>query len=219
MGLCVYALALPPDARITTRGVAGERLRAVTVGRVAAIVGEVARPSATTDADLRKYDRVLRALSAETPALVPVRFQTCVQDLVELTFILESRQETLRTTLKAVRGRVQMTIRLVHAAARATPERATAAVSGPGAGYLRARAAAAERERDIPGFDPVRAAVRRWVRDERVEKRGDVASVYHLVPRGQAQRYRATAEHAARDAGLRVMVSGPFPPYAFSSPF
>ncbi len=219
MGLCVYALAVPPDRRITARGIAAERLRAVTVGRVAAIVGELARTPAPTDARLRDYDRVLRGLSDQVTALVPARFGTCVQDLVELTFILQSRQETLRKTLTAVRGRVQMTVRVVDPTAREQSDRAIAAVSESGAGYLRARAAAAQRERVIPGFDPVRAAVRRWVRDERVEKRGQIASVYHLVPRAQAQRYRAAVEHAARDAGLRVMVSGPFPPYAFSSPF
>lgn len=219
MALCVYALAVPPDGRLTRRGVGGERLRAVTVGGVAAIVGELARMPAPTDAALRNYDRVLHSLSGRTPALLPARFGTCVQDLSELTFILQSRQQTLRKTLNAVRGRVQMTVRVADPAARGQTKRAIADVSDSGAGYLRARAAAVQREREIPGFDPVRAAVRRWVRDERVEKRGQIASVYHLVPRGQAQRYRRAVEHAARDAGLRVMVSGPFPPYAFSSSF
>jgi len=46
-----------------------------------------------------------------------------------------------------------------------------------------------------------------------------VGSVYHLVPRASAGVYRRALEAAARDAGLRVVVSGPWPPYAFSSPF
>jgi hypothetical protein len=219
MGLCVYALAVPPDGRIATRGIGGERLRAVTVGRVAAIVGELARTPAPTDAALRSYDRVLRRLSGQIPALLPARFGTCVQDQIELTFILQSRQETLRTTLNAVRGRVQMTVRVVDPTARVASAGALTKASSSGTAYLRGRAAAAERERQIPGFDVVREAVRRWVRDERVEKRGGVASVYHLVPKAQAQRYRTAVEHSAHDAGLRVRVSGPFPPYAFSNPF
>jgi hypothetical protein len=84
-----------------------------------------------------------------------------------------------------------------------------------GTAYLKARAA----ERDVPEFAPVRAVVRRWVRDERVEKRGRLASVYHLVPRGAAPAYRRALEAAAAAAGLRIVVSGPWPPYAFSSPF
>jgi hypothetical protein len=91
--------------------------------------------------------------------------------------------------------------------------------SGPGGAYLRERAAAAARERDVPGFEPVRAAVRRWVRDERVEKREGVASVYHLVPRASADSYRTAAERAGADSGLRVVVTGPFPPYAFADVF
>ncbi len=48
-----------------------------------------------------------------------------------------------------------------------------------------------------------------------MEKRGGVASMYHLIPSGSVDRYRAALEHAAREAGLRVLVSGPWPPYAF----
>ena len=221
MALCVYAIATPPDGRITLRGIGRERLRAVTVGSIAAVVGELRRTPKPADAALRTYDRVLRALSQRWPALLPARFGTCVQDLIELTFILQSRQETLRRSLRAVRGRVQMTARVVQAPAATPgiPGGATSTIPGSGAHYLKARAAAAGREREILGFDPVRAAVRRWVRDEHVERRGSVVSVYHLVPRGQAQRYRVALERAAQDAGLHVVVSGPWPPYAFSTPF
>jgi hypothetical protein len=49
-----------------------------------------------------------------------------------------------------------------------------------------------------------------------MEKRGDVASIYHLIPAGSAPRYRAALDAAAREAGVRVIVSGPWPPYAFA---
>jgi hypothetical protein len=219
MTLCVYALALPPDRRIALGGLAGERLRAMTVGRVTAIVGELTRPPRPTRAALRKYSEVLQSLSERLPALLPARFGTCVQDLIELTFILQSRQEALLRNLRDVRGRVQMSGRIVQPAA-SIPEPATPTASPrSGADYLRARAAAVAREQEVAGFAPVRAAVSRWVRDERVEKRGLIASVYHLVPRAQADKYRRTLEHAARKAGLRLTVSGPWPPYAFSTSF
>ena len=72
-------------------------------------------------------------------------------------------------------------------------------------------------QRDVPGFDSVRLAVRRWVRDERVEKRMNVATVYHLIPRASAPAYQRALRSAAAGSGLRVLVSGPFPPYAFAS--
>jgi hypothetical protein len=49
-----------------------------------------------------------------------------------------------------------------------------------------------------------------------VEKRGGVASIYHLVPRGSADRYESAIEEAARNAGVRMILSGPWPPYAFA---
>ena len=86
----------------------------------------------------------------------------------------------------------------------------------PGSRYLRARAAQQARAGEIPGFEPVRTAVRRWMRDESVDVRPDVASVYHLVPRSSADDYRRAAQKAAAAAGLHIVVTGPWPPYAFT---
>lgn len=87
-----------------------------------------------------------------------------------------------------------------------------------GQDYLRVRAAALAREQALPSFRPLRDAVRRWVRDERVEKGGSVATVYHLVPRGSVAAYRRAVERAARKSGVRVLVTGPWPAYAFADP-
>jgi len=43
-----------------------------------------------------------------------------------------------------------------------------------------------------------------------------LASVYHLVPRESLDAYQAAVTTAARNAGLRVTTSGPWPPYAFA---
>jgi hypothetical protein len=55
------------------------------------------------------------------------------------------------------------------------------------------------------------------VRDERVETRAGVTSVYHLVPRAAAEAYRRALDRAAAAQGLRIAVSGPWPPYAFAA--
>ena len=71
----------------------------------------------------------------------------------------------------------------------------------------------------IPGAEPLRTAVARWVRAERVERhdRGRLAgSLYHLIPRGSAAAYRRAVERAALDERLTIVVSGPWPPYAFA---
>jgi hypothetical protein len=84
-----------------------------------------------------------------------------------------------------------------------------------GTQYLRRRAA----DLQIPGAEPLRAAAARWVRAERRERhdRGRlVGSLYHLIARRSAGPYRRAIERAALDAGLTTIVSGPWPPYAFT---
>ena len=171
----------------------------------------------SSPANLRRYDRVVRELAARFPAMLPARFGPSV-DENELTFILSSRRASLARALTTVRGRVQMTIRVFprgeaedRAIARSQDEPAAVVT---GRDYLAGRARAA---RAVAGFEPIRAAVARWVRDERVERRGGVSSVYHLIPKSSADAYRRAVQAAAASAGLRLTVSGPWPPYAFAA--
>lgn len=223
--LLVYALAGRGAGRIGVRGIAGEPLRAVHVGAIDALVGRVSRIPKPTEHNLRTHGRVLSALWRRTPALLPARFGTSVADVAELDLIVGTREKTLRRQLRSVRNRAQMTVRMVQgeggrekgAMSRHPSSEAGPADSGsPGRSYLHARVADAQRARAVPGFAPLRQAVKTWVRAERVEKRGSVATIYHLVPRGSADRYRAALERAAADAEVRMLVSGPWPPYAFA---
>lgn len=225
MTLCVYAITGRRAPRLSVTGVAGERLRSITEGTLTAIVGELARPFRASADSLRRYDGTLRALAARLPALLPARFGTCFDNPDELAFVLRSRRSSLNRALAHVRNRAQMTVRIVGgrgAGERGVPETASGAAAvrntaTTGAAYLRDRAAAAAAERDVPGFDSVREAVSRFIRDERVEKRAGVATVYHLVPRGSVVAYRRAVERAAAAAGLQIIVSGPWPPYAFAA--
>jgi hypothetical protein len=218
--VCVYAL-IASSSRVVGSGINGERLRAVTTGGIVALVGELRRAPKPTMTNLRRYATVIEKAAAQTPAILPVRFGTGMADLDEVTFILQSRQDALRRRLRAVRGRSQMTIRVVLGGSGSDPGDNPLLGSDPGdqsaqgTQYLQQRAITAARAREIPGFAPIRAAVKRWVKDERVEKRAGVATVNHLIPRSSVGAYRSAVERAAERAGLRVLVTGPFPPYAF----
>jgi hypothetical protein len=218
--LLVYALADPSLAVSRLRGLAGEPLRAVTIGKVAAVIGSVRQPPAATTGQLHEYDAIMRALSSKTRAILPARYGTAMSDIAEIEQVLDRRQQPLRRALRHVRGRAQMTVRVIGTASREAVARPAAPPhpvdERPGAAYLRERAAEAARLRHVPGFERVRASVDRFVRDERVEKRGDVASVYHLIPRAAAASYRRAMDVAARQSRLRVVISGPWPPYAFT---
>jgi hypothetical protein len=186
-------------------------LRAVRVGALTALVTDVRRPPAATTANLRKYHRTLAVIADATPATLPVRFGTTMSE-PELAIILFSRATSLTATLRRVRGRVQMTLRLPGRSGAATRPPAKPVKSGRE--YLRTLAA---RERDIPGFDVVRKTLSPWIKEERIDRRGTIVSVYHLVARRSAAAYARRATAAMADAGLVVVVSGPFPPYAFGA--
>jgi hypothetical protein len=195
---------------------AGEPLRVVAAGGLAAIVGSIGRSPDATPRALARYDAVVRQLAERFPAVLPARFGTCVSR-EELASILAARADSLSRALRHVRGRAQMTVRVIADQGSGIEEHrshATGALSGTT--YLRQRAAADARAREVVAFEPLRSAVKRWIRDERVEKRDRTATIYHLVPRASAAAYTRSLRGAALRAGTPIVVSGPWPPYAFT---
>ena len=198
----------------TTRS--GERFRIIRNGRVAAVVTHRSRPLTPSTENLRRYDRTMRELAARFPAILPARFGTTVPE-DELLFILSSRRASLARGLATVRGRVQMTVRVMTSAAEVLPATEPFGNASSGRDYLTGKARAAAAARIVPAFEPIRGAVARWIRDERVDRRAGVASVYHLIPRSSVDAYQRTLNAAADAAGVRLVVTGPWPPYAFSA--
>jgi Gas vesicle synthesis protein GvpL/GvpF len=225
--LCVYALVSSsrPVQRLT--GIAGERLRAIPFDGIIAVVGGVRRRPAASTRNLRQYAAVVESIAARVLAILPARFGTTFDDLTELTSVLRSRGGVLRQRLRVVRGRTQMTIRLVGSDPANGPSRGQTPVtsrtgvrpgneSTQGTQYLQQRLAMLRTAHEVPELKAIRPAIGRFVKDERVERRADVATVHHLIPRAMAQRYRAAVERAAAESGVRLAVSGPFAPYAFA---
>ena len=228
MILCVYALVGSPGPVQKVTGIAGERLRAIPFDGVVAIVGEVRRRPAASTGNLRHYAAIIESIAARVPAILPVRFGTTFGDVAELELALRSRAAATRQRLRAVRRRAQMTIRLISEsesgdASRASRSRAAGRArvrleheATQGTQYLRERLAVLRTAREVPELAPIRPAIRRFVKDERVERRSGVVTVHHLVPRAMAERYRAAVERAAAQSGVRLSASGPFAPYAFA---
>jgi len=230
--VCVYAFVSRSDRRPGVVGLEGERLRRVRAGGVDVMVGSLSRRPAPRTATLRRYDAIERALGARHPAVLPARFGTCVADPADLVLLIRSQAAPIRKALRLVRHRVQMTTRLFADKGQTgvgpgSDRGQTRVRSGSdheygatqGTEYLRTRAADARRQRELPEFAPLGAAVRRWVKAERMERqdRGRlIGSVYHLIPRGVVSAYQRSLERAALDAGRTTIVSGPWPAYAFA---
>jgi hypothetical protein len=228
VSLCFSALCAERPRNLGRRRGAGrEPLRTVACGDLLAVVGEVAAPPALDPPTLRAYEAAVRGLAGAVDAILPVRFGTVFPDEVALRGVVAERREALTAALALVAGREQMTLRVfgdTAAAAPATaPRRVSATPRGGRAGtrYLGDRRAAAERARAVPEIDWLRPALSRFVRAERTERHARpplLASVHHLIPRGRASAYLAAVDRALRTSrAVRVVASGPWPPWAFVS--
>ena len=227
MSVYVYALVAEAPSEGLGTGMSGEALRVVTCGRLLAVVGDTsARPPVTSTA-LREHDRTIRRITAVTDAVLPMRFGSMVDGELELAGHLEPAEAALEAALVLVAGREQMTVRVYERQARAeegtriaAPPPAAANL-GPGARYLLDRRRTLEHDPHRAALDAVLAAPASFIRAQRIESHGSrplIASVHHLIERGQGAAYAAVL-HAGTahliDAALTV--SGPWPPYAFAS--
>jgi hypothetical protein len=225
VSLHLYAVcAAPPPSLGRRRGAAGESLRAVRVGSLVAVVGDVAAPPALDRATLRAHDATVRALARSVSALLPVRFGTMASDESHVAAMVGERRDVLAKALDLVAGREQMTLRVfgdTSPRGSGTRVRTRARGTGAGTGYLAARRAAERAARAVPEIAWLRPALRRFVKAERVERHRTpplVATVHHLIPRGDARAYVAAVRRAGGRDGrpVRVVAQGPSPPWAFA---
>jgi hypothetical protein len=204
-------------------GLAGEPLRRLEAGPIAAILGETVAPAVTPEA-LAAHDAVVRRLAGSLPALLPARFGQTVPDEAALRSWLEAHEREVLDALALVDGCVQMTLRVFagpDAPRIETPEPSVPEDLGPGARFLHARREAAARARSLPEIAPLRDALRPYLRSERVERAASpgrlLATAYDLVARAEAEAYtRTVAAAAPHCAGWKVTATGPWPPYAFA---
>lgn len=217
--LYVYALVDEEPAASLGAGIAGEPLRLVRRGGIAAVVGELdSTPRLEREALLRQ-DAVVRRLADLFDALLPARFGEAFADEAALAEGIAARAADLAAALVLVRGCVQMTLRVFGDAETSSAADADLG-DGPGTRYLAARRRASERTRELPEIEPLREALLPLLRAERIERREAgrlLGTAYHLVPRAETGAYLAALERArARIGGRRVAASGPWPPYAFA---
>ncbi|HJZ85962.1 MAG TPA: GvpL/GvpF family gas vesicle protein [Polyangia bacterium] len=215
-----YAL-VDAAPRLLPPGLAGEPLRIVRARGLQVVVGELDAAPPADEAGWKGHDAAVRRLCAACAAVLPIRFGGAVASHSALVRALAPQRDALAEGLATVRGCEQMTLRVFargsHGAAP-TPAPAPPppdAGGGPGETYLRARA----RSYALPELGPLRAALQGLLRAERVEPAAQpplLASVYHLIARGQAAAYADAVRTVSDTLPVRVTLSGPWPAYAFA---
>ena len=205
IGLYAVALSAPSGAV----GARGEPLQPVRCGELTLLTGE-APPPLSVEA-LRAHEAALRRIAEGCEACLPARFGAQAADADALLAAIAPRERELRDALQLVRGREQMTLRVLGPGA---PAPLATAAAGPGTRYLEERRQA----RRIPELDPLRTALEGMARAERIERHSEpglLASVYHLIDRGASAQYRRVVEQTPLE-GLRVHISGPWPAWSFA---
>jgi Gas vesicle synthesis protein GvpL/GvpF len=187
----VYAITDHPAPPLPS--VENTVLGAARAGALAAVWAVVDDERAVVTIDgLRRHEAIVEALMADRD-LLPVRYGTRVPDVATAARLLIEQRDDLSRALAQVRGSVEVALRVVAASgADADPARALTSVHRP----LAARARAA-RCRPRAGGDLLRGA--------------------YLVTRDEVDAFAgAVAELQESVDDLRLLCTGPWPPYSFA---
>jgi hypothetical protein len=233
MPLCVYAIVARPFSRRPVIRAGGAGVRPVNARATAAVVSDCRGPLSPTAAALRGHDRVVRRIAKVAPAILPVRFGTLVDSEQSLIKLLDGWSDELQKALILVDRHCQMTLRLFApegapgarqpdaAAGDAVDRQATDAgdtETRPGTSYLTRRSRAYAAAQSAPELEPLREAIAPIVAAERITRHDQgpmILTAYHLIPRRAVATYRRLLKRHAPELPNRVVVSGPWPPYAF----
>jgi hypothetical protein len=197
-------------------GICAAPITSARCRRVAAVVSEHdALDLAPTEQKLWEHESVLEALMEHGPVL-PVRFGVTFERLEPLVRELDSRHDALAAALDGVRGRVELSVRVLERAPSLAGSRRNGSRSlGPGQHYLREKL---ERHR---AADEIAGQLRQELLPLAVAERagsslrpGTLFATSYLVDSSRLGEFRArvAALHRRSDA---VVCTGPWPPYNF----
>jgi hypothetical protein len=234
MGLYVYCLCEDPGAAAFEwpAGVGGARVRVLSFGGLAAVVSEAGEEAtAANEGTLLAHNRVnAAALVAATP--LPCRFGTraAAERLAEY---VSANEAALAAALARVRGRVEMSVKLMEKSEVGSQKseveneagNAELAAAGAGTAFL------LKKRRELLGEEGARRRAEEaaaWLASgvgelarETAERLSPPEAIFvraaHLVENARVTEYRARLRTlAAERQDLRLLISGPWPPYSFS---
>lgn len=215
-------------------GVAGERVRRLVIGDVAAWVGTIddAIVSRTVQS-ARRHDAVVRAAMRADVTPLPARGGQRFDDDERCVAEISARGVAISAALARVAGCVEMS---VHVTTRGSDARA-AGSGGPrgvsteapeshvgrGRGYLEALRAKREVEHNVQAElantrDLLASALGALVRAEAMGAADTPGrlTLFHLVRRSDVEQYRAAADSSTLRHAFGIRVGGPYAPYSFS---
>jgi Gas vesicle synthesis protein GvpL/GvpF len=214
MNLYVYGFVTPSKTAARQLTVDGHRIELLSVAGLEVAVERLDERPAISETALRLQHAIVTRLARRCDAVLPARFGSLVT-FEDLERIVALRTADLRKALRKVRGRAQMTLRIVASPAVVAP---APSVDKPtsGTAYLAYRMAALSGTRP-PAAAALARGIGTLVHDERIETTDSGrTSIFHLIDSADVREYRAAINGVRLPEGERVSVTGPFPPFAFA---
>jgi hypothetical protein len=213
MACLLYCVTQPNQIVSVTTGVCETSVQSSEILGVRVYWSEIVDPTAWSDPEALKkaaleFNQVLREILAGTTP-IPFRFPTLLNSAEVMEQHLASEQELYRGALERVDGAVQYEI----VATWAEEEQSDLATPVSGREYLKRRQQSVARIEAVGNKLKAVAAdsVREWrTRSERKKHRW-----FALVPRGSRERFIASLRTAGPSEGIRLRLSGPWPPSEF----
>jgi len=195
------------DAMVESREMLGVRVYWSEVQDTESCLGS---PEALKQAALQFHNVLREILKTTTP--IPFRFPTLLDRSENLEQHLASEQELYREALARVEGAVQYDI----VATWTDNDQADSAAPVSGREYLKRRQQAAGRIAAVEG--KLKGVTAESVREWRGRQERKTYRWFALVPRECRESFLASLRGAGGSEGVRLRLSGPWPPSEFVAP-
>ena len=219
----------PPELTLPA-GVAGQPVAVLEHPDLGAAVSALAQAGAPADVPcLLAHEQVVEFFFRHR-TVIPLRYGAVVGEQREVKALLETHQAEYRALLHALDGCAEMGIQLLLDGSPGRAQTDSAAVAPaqlrsaepPGASYLLAkklsyRSADRMVQRESELVEEISASVAGLFVRRKVERpsRDRLLRLYFLVPRAAVECFRRTSRQSSRNQPVKLLLSGPWPPYNF----
>jgi len=217
MPILLYCVTQPNESVNIASGVCDSLVRSQQLVGLRVYWSEMANPEACFgDADSMKkaasqFRQVLREILAVTTP-IPFRFATLLESADVIDQYLATEQELYRAALVRIGDAVQYEI----VASWATDEQADLATPVSGREYVKRRQGSESR---IAAIDSkLKSVTADSVREWRGRQERKTHRWFALVPRDRREHFIASLRSAGPSEGVRLRLSGPWPPSEFVAP-
>lgn len=213
-------------------GVEGQHVFVVAQNGLRAALSELGESGSVPDVSaVLAYEKVVEAFHRHL-TVIPMRYGCRFEDSSQAASLLESRREEYEAVLHQIEGMTEMGVHVLleksNKQGKRSPEAAPAGsfppFSSSGTGYLAARrqhyltldrAALDHRCLVEELCDSLSGLYARSNAKLPSSKDANLLSVYFLMPRGSVEGFRRAARRRCSTEGIKLLVSGPWPPYNF----